>query len=122
MIEIKLKAAENTIQSILNESRKTILLINSTNQQFLHWSKLKAFADNKINMTEKLKLVLGSVENIVGKGENAGNQHFLLHPQCFSRAFFFRVIKCLDCVVKSKYSFTNFKSKRDRLQGFLSFH
>ena len=22
-------------------------------------------------------------ENIVGKGENAGNQHFLLLPQCF---------------------------------------
>ena len=22
-------------------------------------------------------------ENIVGKGENAGNQHFLLCPQCF---------------------------------------
>ena len=24
-----------------------------------------------------------SFENIVGKGENAGNQHFLLFPQCF---------------------------------------
>ena len=23
------------------------------------------------------------VENIVGKGENAGNLHFLLSPQCF---------------------------------------
>ena len=22
-------------------------------------------------------------KNIVGKGENAGNQHFLLFPQCF---------------------------------------
>ena len=22
-------------------------------------------------------------ENIVGKGENAGDQHFLLFPQCF---------------------------------------
>ena len=22
-------------------------------------------------------------ENIMGKGENAGNQHFLLFPQCF---------------------------------------
>ena len=27
------------------------------------------------------------VENIVGKGENAGNQHFLLFPQCFQKAF-----------------------------------
>ena len=22
-------------------------------------------------------------ENIMGKGENAGDQHFLLYPQCF---------------------------------------
>ena len=26
------------------------------------------------------------VENIVGKGENAGYQHFLLFPQCFQKA------------------------------------
>ena len=24
-----------------------------------------------------------TLENTVGKGENAGNQHFLLFPQCF---------------------------------------
>ena len=27
--------------------------------------------------------VFDSEENIVGKGENAGFQHFLLFPQCF---------------------------------------
>ena len=26
-------------------------------------------------------------EDIVGKGENAGNQHFLHFPQCFQNAF-----------------------------------
>ena len=26
-------------------------------------------------------------ENILGKGENAGNQHFLLFPQCFFEPF-----------------------------------
>ena len=36
------------------------------------WSKLKAFADDKITVTQILKLVLRRVENIVGKGENAG--------------------------------------------------
>ena len=46
----------------------------------LHWSKLKAGADDKINVTEKLKCVLEKVENIMGKGENAGYQHFLLFP------------------------------------------
>ena len=36
-------------------------------------------------MTEKLKVILGRVENIVGKEENAGYQHFLLLPQCFQK-------------------------------------
>ena len=32
--------------------------------------------------------VFDSVENFGGKGENAGNQHFLLFPQCFEKASF----------------------------------
>ena len=32
--------------------------------------------------------VFDRVENIVGKGENAGNQHLLLFPQCFQKASF----------------------------------
>ena len=39
-------------------------------------------------MTEKLKFVFGRVENIAGKGENAGYQHFLLFAQCFQKASF----------------------------------
>ena len=39
----------------------------------------------KINLTQKLKFVFGMVENILGKGENAGNQHFLLFPKCFQK-------------------------------------
>ena len=57
--------------------------------KILDWSELKAFADEKINVTEKkkkkIKFVLGWVENIVVKGENAGYQHFLLFPQCFQK-------------------------------------
>ena len=37
-------------------------------------------------MTEHLKMVFGRLENIVGKGENAGHGHFLLFPQCFPKA------------------------------------
>ena len=33
---------------------------------------MKAFAENKINATQNLKFVLEGIENIVGKGENAG--------------------------------------------------
>ena len=32
--------------------------------------------------------VFDSIENIVGKGENAGYQQFLLFPQCFEKASF----------------------------------
>ena len=53
------------------------------NDKFSDWSRLKELADNKMNVTEKLKFLLGRVENIVGRGENAGYQHFLLFLQCF---------------------------------------
>ena len=46
----------------------------------LDLSKMKAFEDDKINVTQKLKFALGILENIVGKGENAVYQHFLLFP------------------------------------------
>ena len=50
----------------------------------LDWSKLKAFAEDKLNVPEKLKFVLGRVEK-VGKAENAGYKHFLLFSQCFQK-------------------------------------
>ena len=52
-------------------------------------TKFKAFAGDEIIPTQKLKFVLAGVENIVGKGENAGYQ-----------AFFSRDVKSRDCVVK----------------------
>ena len=33
-----------------------------------------------------MKFGMGRVENIVGKWENDGYQHFLLFPQCFQKA------------------------------------
>ena len=47
-------------------------------------SKLKAFADNEINVTLMIKSVFDRVKNIVGKAENAGYQYFLLFKQFFS--------------------------------------
>ena len=54
---------------------------------FSDWSKLKALADDTINVIEKLKFILVRVENNVGK-ENAGYQLFLLFPQCFQKFFY----------------------------------
>ena len=73
------------LKSALNVMSATRL--NSLpNDTILDRSKLKAFADDNSNVYRKLKFALGRVENIVGKGENAGNQHFLLFPQCFQKA------------------------------------
>ena len=46
--------------------------------QILDLSQLDAFSDDKTDMTQKLKFVSVKIENIVGKGENALYQHFLL--------------------------------------------
>ena len=58
-----------------------------TDDKILDLPKLKAFADDKLNVTQNVKVVFHRIENIVGKEENAGYQHFLLFPQCFQKAF-----------------------------------
>ena len=64
------------------------------NNKILDWCELKAFADNKIDVNENLKFDLGQVENMGGKGENAGYHNV-------SKALCFKVLKSQDCVVKS---------------------
>ena len=63
------------------------------NDKFLDCSKLRVFADDKLNLAKKLKFGFGRVENIVGKGENAGYQHFLLFPQCFQNTSILESLK-----------------------------
>ena len=46
-------------------------------------SKVKSFADEKLNAIKNIEFVFHMVEGIVGKGENAGHQHFLLFLLCF---------------------------------------
>ena len=55
-------------------------------------SKLKAFADDKMNVAKMMFHVFDRAENIVGKGENSGYQHFLLFPHCFLTN------SCIPCV------------------------
>ena len=63
------------------------------NDKILYLSKLKAFADNNLNVDQKLKFALGRAENIVEKVENASYQHFLNFPQCFQKASFLESLK-----------------------------
>ena len=53
--------------------------------KILDQSNLEVFADDKINVIEKLKFIVDRVENM-GKGENAGYQHLLLFLQHFHKA------------------------------------
>ena len=78
---------------VLNVEAKDKMSLNSVlNNKISDWSKFKAFADDKINVTEKLKSVLGKVENTVGKGENAGFQQLVFFLQCFWKQFFCTVM------------------------------
>ena len=56
------------------------------NDKILTCYKLKAFADDKVTVAKLMIFVFDRVENIAGKGENAGYQHFLLFLQCFQKA------------------------------------
>ena len=68
--------------------------INSLpNKIILHQSDLKAFIGKKVNVASELNFFLRGVRNIVGKGESAGNHHFLLFLQCFKTASFSRSLK-----------------------------
>ena len=62
------------------------------NDKSLNLSKLKAYADEKLNILQMIEFVFDRIENIVGKGENAGDQHFLLFLQCFRKAFLSRSV------------------------------
>ena len=53
--------------------------------KILDQTKLKAFADDKLNVTKMIIPVFDRVENIVGKGEIAHYEQFFLflRIQCF---------------------------------------
>ena len=63
-----------------------LVLILLPHHKFPDRSKLKAFADEKLLVPQVISFIDWE-ENTVGKGENAGNQHFLLFPHCFQSSF-----------------------------------
>ena len=65
------------------------------NNKILAFTKLKAFANNIFSDAKMIVPVFGEVENIVGNGQNAGNQHFLLFLTCFQKASNTRLLKVL---------------------------
>ena len=59
--------------------------------KLLGFPKLEAY--DRLNVTKNIEVVFHRIENIVGKEENAGYQHFLLFQQCFQKAFYFSASK-----------------------------
>ena len=55
------------------------------NDIILDRTKSKAFAENKLHIAKMTFSRFDRVENNVGKGENAGYQHFLFFPRCFPK-------------------------------------
>ena len=56
-------------------------------------TKLKAFADDKLNIAKTTISHFDRVGNTVQKGEYAGYQHFLIFPQCFQKFSFSGLLK-----------------------------
>ena len=59
-----------------------------TRRKILDSSKLKEFAEDNFKFDENGSKLSRPVENIVGKGEIARYEQFLLFPQCFQKACF----------------------------------
>ena len=65
-------------------------------------TKLKAFADNKLNIAKMTISFVNTVENSAGKGENAVLVTSIFSfSHSVSQTLLFKVAKTLDCVVKS---------------------
>ena len=63
------------------------LTLYQTTVKILTLFKLKALADDKFNLDQMAQFFFDKIELLVGKGENAGYQHFLLFPQGLLKAF-----------------------------------
>ena len=92
------------IQAILNFSPKYAFNLDESfclpNNKILALTKLEEFADDSFNIAKIIISFFGKIENIVGKGENAGNKRFLLFPWCFQKLCVSGLLKVgVNCVV-----------------------
>ena len=63
-------------------------------------SKLKEFADDNFRFDENSRKFLKRVENIVGKGEIAHYEQFLLFARCFQKTCIADMLKTRACLGK----------------------
>ena len=82
-------------QQLLDETlKKCVKVLKSlTNNKNIQLPKLKTFVDDNLSGIHMVGGVFNRVGNIVGKGENAGYQHFLLFQQGFQTASSLKLLK-----------------------------
>ena len=79
----------------------SFIIINPfSNNKILDSSKLNEFADDDFKFDENCTKFSEWLENTVEKGEIAGNEQFLLFPQCFSKDLYCRHVKTRACLGK----------------------
>ena len=69
--------------------------------KILDWSKLKGFADEKINVDSKIEIWFEKARKHCGIRRKCWLPVFSPFPTMFSRVSCFRVVKRRDCVAKS---------------------
>ena len=95
--------------------------LNSTKQQNFGLVQIESICRQENECGSKTEIVFRRLENILVKGENAGNQHFLLFPQCFQRSFLLGVVKSQDSVVKgSSHNHTTQSFNHDKKERLKS--
>ena len=88
--------ATNTITTTTNTTAFATTTTTTTtinpfpHDKILNETKLKAFADDKLNITEMIISVFDRVENIVGKGEIACTSNFSFSHNVFKEFLFKR--------------------------------
>ena len=60
--------------------------------KILDMTKLKAFADDKLNVANITISLFDREENTAEKEQNAGYQHFVLFPRCFPKSLKVRIM------------------------------
>ena len=76
------------------------------NDKILDVTKLKALADDKLNVTKMKISLCDRAENTVGKGKKCWLPAFPPFPTMDSKALLFKVVTSRDCVVKESSPFS----------------
>ena len=76
MAELETEPVTSCSQVLYTTLQASWVFNSLPNDKIVDLSKLKAIADDKLDVTQKLRFALERVENIVGKGENAGYNVF----------------------------------------------